>query len=441
MNKMRSTVDFHNGWTVAGVMYEPVLGGDLSPVFLLSDGNSVQQLQNPPSEIGGHRCLLKGEPIPPGYATFTPRDLDQIRSSIDPADLYRRMVSSIKACLYFPEENDFICDVLALFALHTHLLFSETAVYLHVTGRPATGKSRLLEVLARVAFVPQLTCSTTKPNIFRRLDSSGGTLMLDEMEHVSGNSDKHGDLLDVLRGGYRRSTGVVQRLDTAKDSFDPVDFDCFGPKVFGSIGPLEEAMSQRCIQIPTYLMPRDEVRKIPERVPWPTPVEFLQLSLWFGPPLSADWLVRHQDTLRREDEVWSPLLFLAQWLEERGVHGLRSRIDQAKVSLKQETPGLVDETRSCLFMSALFELRRKKVCPSPKEVGDRAAQRFPQFFDEYPQVSGRLVSSCLKSRFGMRTDGSSRRPKYQDTLSHIKTMFHSRMGISLEDWISDEGEM
>ena len=120
--------------------------------------------------------------------------------------------------------------------------------YLHITGPLASGKSRLLEVVSRLAWRSTLASSMTAGVLFRTLHERGGTFLLDEAERLGGKSGQMSEMETVLLAGYKAGSRV-SRLQTIGGGYQPVYFDVFGPKALGSIGDLPPALASRCIRV------------------------------------------------------------------------------------------------------------------------------------------------------------------------------------------------
>lgn len=100
--------------------------------------------------------------------------------------------------------------------------------YLRAIGDYGSGKSRLLHTVGSLAYKPIFTAgATTVSPIFRILDESKGTLVLDEADF--GHSDMTSDIVKVLNTGYQRGTPVLRA--EGKGTYDLRTFEVFGPKI------------------------------------------------------------------------------------------------------------------------------------------------------------------------------------------------------------------
>lgn len=100
--------------------------------------------------------------------------------------------------------------------------------YLRAIGDFGSGKSRFLHTIGSLVYKPIFTAgATTVSPIFRILDESKGTLVLDEADF--GQSDMTSDIVKVLNTGYQRGTPVLRA--EGKGTYDLRTFEVFGPKI------------------------------------------------------------------------------------------------------------------------------------------------------------------------------------------------------------------
>ncbi|MBM3982936.1 MAG: hypothetical protein FJ304_22225, partial [Planctomycetes bacterium] len=102
--------------------------------------------------------------------------------------------------------------------------------YLSVGGPMGSGKSRVLDVLQRLAFRPLSSSNVTGPALFRTLHASGGVVLYDEAERLRQSTPDQQELISLFLAGYRRG-GCATRLEPLPDGgFRPVKYDVYGPK-------------------------------------------------------------------------------------------------------------------------------------------------------------------------------------------------------------------
>lgn len=152
--------------------------------------------------------------------------------------LAREIREIIRSCVEVPRPYD---SLLAAFALYTWIADGlPIAVYVFITGLPASGKTTLLQVMRLVCYHSLLTADATPAGISHVCALVSPTLMMDEAELDRRGSSRA--LARLARAGSNRDQLIIRRgLYT----------DAFGPKIFCSENPPDDpALESRCIVIP-----------------------------------------------------------------------------------------------------------------------------------------------------------------------------------------------
>ena len=141
--------------------------------------------------------------------------------------------------------------VIALFVLHTWAFEAAHATpYLVVaSAEKRSGKTRLLEVLRLLVREPWYTASTSEAALFRKIEQSVPTLLLDEVDAIFGAQPERTEpLRAVLNAGNRRGAKVARVVGHAA-KMEPQDFSVFCPKVLAGIdtGRLPETIQDRAV--------------------------------------------------------------------------------------------------------------------------------------------------------------------------------------------------
>ena len=251
----------------------------------------------------------------------------------NPADLWRRVLEQITHFLEFdPNEGPGLSAVLSLWVFLTYVFRGawSSVPYLSIAGPLGSGKSVVLQVLARLVFRPIESSNVTAPLLFRSLHERGGTLLLDEAERLrDSKSPDAGELRSILLSGYKAGSPAM-RLEKQGDTFRSVAFQCYGPKAVGSIAALPEALQSRCIRVgmfraaPGSPIPRRRLDADPGE--WQSLRDDLHaVTLEYGPTwldLAAQSDAAPSELNGREFELWQPLLALAGWVESHGAENL-----------------------------------------------------------------------------------------------------------------------
>ena len=208
---------------------------------------------------GGPRLWLHPSPgapsvhCPPGWSADGRRAWLAGAAAPDPAAVFGRLADGFTRYVDWPAgEAAGAAATLAVWTLLTYCHQAWPAVpYLHVGGPLGSGKSRVMEVLARAAFRPLSTSNLTAPALFRTLHDRGGVVLYDEAERLRQSAPDRQELLSLLLAGYRRG-GRATRLEGVGDAFRAVGFDVYGPKALACIAGLPPALASRCVPLTMF---------------------------------------------------------------------------------------------------------------------------------------------------------------------------------------------
>jgi Protein of unknown function (DUF3631)/SWIM zinc finger len=227
---------------------------------------------------------------------------------VDGAALLERLREFAGRFLGLPPGADVLFSAFAVYSYVTDVFAAATYIVLH-SPAPQCGKTRALEVLSLLVRRPWLTIVPSTAVLFRVLEQSRPTLLLDEAEIVSGRGDAAADVCALLQSGYRRGAFVPRCVGEANEVRN---FQVFGPKVFALIGELPPALFDRCIRVEMQRRTRDD--KLPRFRPARLEAEALALR-----GAARRWAEDSRDALaqvevppleclsERAEEVWEPL--------------------------------------------------------------------------------------------------------------------------------------
>jgi hypothetical protein len=167
-------------------------------------------------------------------------------------------------------ESDAQPIVIALWIAHCWSITAfDYTPYLHI-GSPEkrSGKTQLLECLSYLTPQPWLTLSPSEAVLFRKIDKSQPTLLLDESDTLfakgaSGKDDRREYIRALINSGFRRGATVTRCMG---NNFEPQDFKVFCPKAFAGIGTLPDTIADRSIPIRLIRKSRGEmIERLRER--------------------------------------------------------------------------------------------------------------------------------------------------------------------------------
>jgi hypothetical protein len=209
-------------------------------------------------------------------------------------------------------------DALALWIAHTHAFEAADATpYVTVTSaEKRSGKTRLLEVAELLVRAPLPTANISDAALFRAIEATTPTLLLDEVDAIFGNKAREREeLRGLLNAGYRRGA-LAQRMGGSRMT-DLQTFRVFCPKAFAGIGDcLPDTIIDRAIALRLERKTREEpVERFRRRAVVPEAEELRErLADWLEPQLDelrAAWPTLPEELDDRAHDVWESLLAIA----------------------------------------------------------------------------------------------------------------------------------
>lgn len=186
----------------------------------------------------------------------------------DPYEIFKRVESEWR---YYLDIDNIPggYTVSALWDIYTYFypLFYHTP-YKWYNGKTESAKSKNGKLDALMAFNALVTTDATGPNIFRYIQETGGTLIIDEFEKSTQafmGSEKQADLESIIASGFEKN-GRVMRLELENRKQVRRYYSVFGPKVICGIANISEVLKNRSLVFP---MLRTIDRKKSRREPNP----------------------------------------------------------------------------------------------------------------------------------------------------------------------------
>jgi hypothetical protein len=310
--------------------------------------------------------------------------------------------------------------------------------YLFVNGPAGSGKTRVFELLSRLAFRPLASSNLSAAALFRTLHDRGGTLLLDEAERLAESGDDVAELRSILLAGYKRG-GRANRLESnGDDTYHMREFQVYGPKAIACINALPPALASRCITVQMFRSPpgSDKARRRVDADPdrWQALRDQLhvlalgELGTW-APPMAdmADLCPLGG----RQYELWQPILALASWVDHCRPNGTPPSLHPRMLAYAQQacagaSEGGVPE-EDYLLLQALAAKAVRKQQPNCKQVLElaRLVDR-----DALRGVTPRKVAEILK-RYGLHSTRTAGLNVFRDVLDQLKQI-EIRYAIDLD---------
>lgn len=274
--------------------------------------------------------------------------------SLADAIIYVRQI--LERYLDFPDPRCFTVIATWIVMTYCYRLFPAIP-YIHLTGLKGAGKTKVMQLIALLAFNGELvTSSSSAASITRLVHGNGATLGVDEAENLSGSKDEgSATLQDVLRSGYKQGIYVTKCEKDAKGNQYVIRLDPYSPKALSGIKGLEDALSSRCIEILMLRTTNIAVANA-EVVPSSSDWENVRSLIYPAVLLSLPAIKQCMQTFSvsefagRHAELWKPLLLLAEVGGSREIHEdiLSYALDQVAQKKEDETDAETGKLIVCI---------------------------------------------------------------------------------------------
>lgn len=312
---------------------------------------------------------------------------------------------------------------------HAHELFDVNPRLALLSPEKRCGKTALMELLAHLTPRGLLASSVTPATVFRIIEASRPTLLLDEMDTFK---DAHEELRGILNSGHRRAGAFVLRC--VGEDHQPKVFSTFCPMAFAAIGKLPGTLEDRSIII--RMRRRSSNEKV-EPLRWTgRQGEALSGSLMALGQAIARWVDDHAEALRQHDSVcpeslhdraadnWASMMAIADTIGGEWPQKARA----AAIVLS----GTSDSDNDSFGVQLLTDLRMVvKECDVPSLPSKVLCQRLATL-EESPWASwrhGRALSPVQLSRLLRPFDIHSR-----DIWQELRGVKRSVKGYAIEDF-------
>ena len=166
--------------------------------------------------------------------------------AVDGAALLEELTALYKKYIVLPPGA---AEALAFWTLYTYVYdAADVNPRLQITSPlKRCGKTRVLEAVSLVARHPLLASNVSPSAIFRVIEQSAPTLLIDEADtFVKDNEELRG----LLNSGHTRRTAFVLRcVLVGKDQWEPKPFSTWAPMALAGIGRLFPTLEYRSIRI------------------------------------------------------------------------------------------------------------------------------------------------------------------------------------------------
>jgi len=182
----------------------------------------------------------------------------------NPKKLYELLDQATKKHIDFPEEYDYIYLNLWNIGTYFYELFDAYPGN-DFTGTKRAGKSKVLEFQKYVCFNALMSPDMTGSSLFRIIEGTGATMLLDETENFKDKKNESAQLVRrLIMQGMLKGQHVV-RSESKDNSFQPKTYNIYSPKSMAHISSLDDVMQDRFIKM---IMKRTKSKELLNI--WPT---------------------------------------------------------------------------------------------------------------------------------------------------------------------------
>jgi len=162
-------------------------------------------------------------------------------------EIFNEVRDHIKYYVELEDENQY--SIVACWIVMTYFFeMFDSFGYLYLTGTKRVGKTKLLKIIATLAFNGKLNIGIKTASLFRSIHNSKLTLCLDEIDANTLKNDT--DLNEVLRGGYIKGHSVPRTERNEKTgAFEVKQHEFYSPKALCNITGIDDVIEDRAITI------------------------------------------------------------------------------------------------------------------------------------------------------------------------------------------------
>lgn len=222
----------------------------------------------------------------------------------------------IRTFCAFPDAH--CLNAVTLWAAHAHLVcrFHTSPRLALLSPEPASGKTRVLEILELLVPDPMFSLNASSAAIFRMLADKQITLLIDECDAIwrqAGKDDHNEDLRALLNAGYKRGATIPRCVGP---KHDVMNFTVFAACALAGLGDLPDTLMSRAVIIRMRRRAKGEdVEPFRHRQHAHAGHAMrLKLATWaklVGPKVQDAWPDLPSGIVDRPAEVWEPLIAIA----------------------------------------------------------------------------------------------------------------------------------
>jgi len=240
-------------------------------------------------------------------------------AEVDPLVLFDEIVDLLRQHLEYPDPRYYVLFALWTMGTYLYMLFPSYP-YIHTNGPKRSGKTRTMEIIAPLAFNSVMASSLSDAAMYRTVENDRCTLFMDEAAKFSRkNPNSNSERMEIFNSGYKKSGNVTRCIG---DEHNPVSFSTYSPKLVANIEGLDPTSRDRTIFLRLQRARGRVARYNPQQL---EPLfQKLRNGLYILAMTHHSEIFQYYEKLKpveslrdREEELWSPILALADFLDQR----------------------------------------------------------------------------------------------------------------------------
>jgi hypothetical protein len=157
--------------------------------------------------------------------------------------MYEDVLKLQKWKVWHAQEIEHKKHALDIIATYFDVLF-ESHGRLVIYGESGWGKSRQSDVYDLLAFNPSKSLDFSDSGIFRSIESTKATIIIDNFDQLARDEDKKNRIINLFQGGYSSRQKAV-RTEKGRIGFRPTGFNVYSHMVLNGLGALNYVSESR----------------------------------------------------------------------------------------------------------------------------------------------------------------------------------------------------
>ena len=207
-------------------------------------------------------CSTKGDIIVPG--TFIEQNagknnlLENLRTNrTKKNDIVKSLNSIYEKYIYSDDKKNY--TMVSCFTILSYGIdLFESIPYLHLKAEKGSGKTTLIKVMKELVYNPKLYTDMTPATLFRIIDKTKPTLLIDEADSLESRNSANKPILQILNSGYKKGAVVPRTYGNG----EVLEYNTYSLKIIAGTGDLHHITADRCIQISIQKADQDQFNSL-----------------------------------------------------------------------------------------------------------------------------------------------------------------------------------